>query len=263
MKKILLILLTAALVCTAGLSAVSAHAEVLGEGENAAQSDTEIESATESISESVSESVSDGQETITITRDELKQLIDEALTENQKNIIKLISEKISAWTGLDFTAIYLIIAGAAVVLLAVVVFIVKYVKTKTRLKATQSAYALEKKIAESNSEILKTLSNDGIFKLVIEAMKEGGDDLVEKLAIALKLDEQTISKLLTAMEMAEEREQKIILALKAIAKDAGKTEVVNALSEAPTKTAVENLTLENEKLKIALGDEKVREILAK
>ena len=260
MKKILLILLTAALVCTAGLSAVSAHAEVLGEGENAAQSDTEIESVTESISESVSESVSDGQETITITRDELKQLIDEALTENQKNIIKLISEKISAWTGLDFTAIYLIIASAAVVLLAVVVFIVKYVKTKTRLKATQSAYALEKKIAESNSEILKTLSNDGIFKLVIEAMKEGGDDLVEKLAKALKLDEQTISKLLTAMEMAE---QKIILALKAIAKDAGKTEVVNALSEAPTKTAVENLTLENEKLKIALGDEKVREILAK
>lgn len=125
MKKILLILLTAALVCTAGLSAVSAHAEVLGEGENAAQSDTEIESATESISESVSESVSDGQETITITRDELKQLIDEALTENQKNIIKLISENISDWTGLDFTDIYLIIASAAVVLIAVVVFIVK------------------------------------------------------------------------------------------------------------------------------------------
>lgn len=258
MKKILLILLTAALVFfTAGFSAVSARAES-GEGEKAAQTETESVSTSESASDSV-----DGSETITITEDELKQLIDDALTENQKNIIKLISEKLSAWTGLDFTAIYLIIAGAAVVLLAIIVFIVKYVRTKTRLKATQSAYALEKKIAESNSEILKTLSNDGIFKLVLEAMKEGGDDLVVKLAQALKLDEQTISKLLTAMELAEEREQKIMLALKAIAKDAGKTEIVNALSEAPTKTAVEALTLENEKLKIALGDEKVREILAK
>lgn len=258
MKKTLLILLTAALVFfTAGFSAVSARAES-GEGEKAAQTETESVSTSESASDSV-----DGSETITITKDELKKLIDDALTENQKNIIKLISEKLSAWTGLDFTAIYLIIAGAAVVLLAIIVFIVKYVRTKTRLKATQSAYALEKKIAESNSEILKTLSNDGIFKLVLEAMKEGGDDLVVKLAQALKLDEQTISKLLTAMELAEEREQKIMLALKAIAKDAGKTEIVNALSEAPTKTAVENLTLENEKLKIALGDEKVREILAK
>jgi len=259
MKKILLILLTAALVFfTADFSAVSARAES-GEGEKAAQTETE----SVSTSESASDSVTDGSETITITKDELKKLIDDALTENQKNVIKLISEKLSAWTGLDFTAIYLIIAGAAVVLLAIIVFIVKYVRTKTRLKATQSAYALEKKIAESNSEILKTLSNDGIFKLVLEAMKEGGDDLVVKLAQALKLDEQTISKLLTAMELAEEREQKIMLALKAIAKDAGKTEIVNALSEAPTKTAVENLTLENEKLKIALGDEKVREILAK
>lgn len=259
MKKILLILLTAALVFfTAGFSAVSARAES-GEGEKAAQTETE----SVSTSESASDSVTDSSETITITKDELKKLIDDALTENQKNVIKLISEKLSAWTGLDFTAIYLIIAGAAVVLLAIIVFIVKYVRTKTRLKATQSAYALEKKIAESNSEILKTLSNDGIFKLVLEAMKEGGDDLVVKLAQALKLDEQTISKLLTAMELAEEREQKIMLALKAIAKDAGKTEIVNALSEAPTKTAVENLTLENEKLKIALGDEKVREILAK
>lgn len=259
MKKILLILLTAALVFfTAGFSAVSARAES-GEGEKAAQTETE----SVSTSESASDSVTDSSETITITKDELKKLIDDALTENQKNIIKLISEKLSAWTGLDFTAIYLIIAGVAVVLLAIIVFIVKYVRTKTRLKATQSAYALEKKIAESNSEILKTLSNDGIFKLVLEAMKEGGDDLVVKLAQALKLDEQTISKLLTAMELAEEREQKIMLALKAIAKDAGKTEIVNALSEAPTKTAVENLTLENEKLKIALGDEKVREILAK
>lgn len=259
MKKILLILLTAALVFfTAGFSAVSARAES-GEGEKAAQTETE----SVSTSESASDSVTDSSETITITKDELKKLIDDALTENQKNIIKLISEKLSAWTGLDFTAIYLIIAGVAVVLLAIIVFIVKYVRTKTRLKATQSAYALEKKIAESNSEILKTLSNDGIFKLVLEAMKEGGDDLVVKLAQALKLDEQTISKLLTAMELAEEREQKIMLALKAIAKDAGKTEIVNALSEAPTKTAVETLTLENEKLKIALGDEKVREILAK
>lgn len=259
MKKTLLILLTAALVFfTAGFSAVSARAES-GEGEKAAQTETE----SVSTFESASDSVTDGSETITITKDELKKLIDDALTENQKNVIKLISKKLSAWTGLDFTAIYLIIAGAAVVLLAIIVFIVKYVRTKTRLKATQSAYALEKKIAESNSEILKTLSNDGIFKLVLEAMKEGGDDLVVKLAQALKLDEQTISKLLTAMELAEEREQKIMLALKAIAKDAGKTEIVNALSEAPTKTAVENLTLENEKLKIALGDEKVREILAK
>lgn len=258
MKKTLLILLTAALVFfAAGFSAVSARAES-GEGEKAAQTETESVSTSESASDSV-----DGSEIITVTKDELKQLIDDALTENQKNIIKLISEKLSAWTGLDFTAIYLIIAGAAVVLLAIIVFIVKYVRTKTRLKATQSAYALEKKIAESNSEILKTLSNDGIFKLVLEAMKEGGDDLVVKLAQALKLDEQTISKLLTAMELAEEREQKIMLALKAIAKDAGKTEIVNALSEAPTKTAVETLTLENEKLKIALGDEKVREILAK
>ena len=258
MKKILLILLTAALVFfTAGFSAVSARAES-GEGEKAAQTETESVSTSDSASDSV-----DGSETITITKDELKQLIDDALTENQKNIIKLISEKLSAWTGLDFTAIYLIIAGAAVVLIAIIVFIVKYVRTKTRLKATQSAYDLEKKIAERNSKILENLSNDGIFKLVLEAMKEGGDDLVVKLAQALKLDEQTISKLLTAMELAEEREQKIMLALKAIAKDAGKTEIVNALSEAPTKTAVENLTLENEKLKIALGDEKVREILAK
>lgn len=261
MKKKLLILLSAALVFLVGFTTVTARAES-GEGESAAQSEIKIESETET--ETISEPDSEnGSEVITITKEELKKLIDDALTENQKNVISLISEKISAWTGLDFTAIYLIIAAAAVIVLSVIIFIIKYVKTKTRLKATQSAYALEKKIADSNSEILKTLSSDGIFKLVLEAMKEGGDDLVVKLAKAMKLDEATISKLITATELSEEREKKIMLALKAIAKDAGKTEVVNALSEAPTKTVVENMALENEKLKVALGDEKVREILAK
>ena len=84
-----------------------------------------------------------------------------------------------------------------------------------------------------------------------------------KLATALKLDETTISKLITAQEMAEEREKKIMLALKAIAKDAGRTEVVNTLSEVPEKSLVEKMTLENEKLKLALGEKKVDEILSK
>lgn len=271
MKKITLILLSIALIFTASLSfgVISARAEEGGGEISARESEaTEIteselvESKTDSEVESIAESES-GTETITITKEELKQIIDEALTENQKNIITIISEKLSGLTGLDFTAIYLIIAAAFVIVLAVIIFIVKYVKQKTRLKATQSAYALEKQIAESNSEILKTLSNDGIAKVVLDALKGGGDDLIVKLAEALKLDETTISKILTAQEMAEEREKKIMLALKAIAKDAGRTEVVNALSEVPEKSVVENMALENEKLKLALGEEKVTEILAK
>lgn len=257
MKKIILILLTIALVFAVPFGMATAHAEESGGG-------IEAQSEQESVIESESAEESEqGSETITITKDELKQLIDEALTENQRNIISMLSEKISNLTGLDFTAIYLIIAACAVVLLGIIVFIVKYVRTKTRLKATQGAYALEKQIAESNSEILKTLSNEGIAKIVLDAMKEGGDDLVIKLATALKLDETTISKLITAQEMAEEREKKIMLALKAIAKDAGRTEVVNTLSEVPEKSLVEKMTLENEKLKLALGEKKVDEILSK
>lgn len=257
MKKIILILLAIALVFAVPFGMATAHAEENGGG-------TEAQPEQESVIESESAEESEqGSETITITKDELKQLIDEALTENQKNIISMLSEKISGLTGLDFTAIYLIIAACAVVVLGIVVFIVKYVRIKTRLKATQGAYVLEKQIAESNSEILKTLSNDGIAKIVLDSIKEGGDDLVIKLATALKLDETTISKLITAQEMAEEREKKIMLALKAIAKDAGRTEVVNTLSEVPEKSLVEKMTLENEKLKLALGEKKVDEILSK
>lgn len=257
MKKIILILLSIALVVAVPFGMATAHAEENGGG-------TEAQPGQESVIESESAEESEqGSEAITITKDELKQLIDEALTENQKNIISMLSEKISGLTGLDFTAIYLIIAACAVVLLGIIIFIVKYVRTKTRLKATQGAYDLEKQIAESNSAILKTLSNDGIAKIVLDAMKEGGDGLVIKLATALKLDETTISKLITAQEMAEEREKKIMLALKAIAKDAGRTEVVNTLSEVPEKSLVEKMTLENEKLKLALGEKKVDEILSK
>ena len=257
MKRIMLILLAIALVFAVPFGMATAHAEESGGG-------TEAQSEQESVIESESAEESEqGSETITLTKDELKQLIDEALTENQKNIISMLSEKISGLTGLDFTSIYLIIAACAVVLLGIIIFIVKYVRTKTRLKATQGAYDLEKKVADSNSKLLETLSNDGIAKIVLEAMKEGGDDLVIKLATALKLDETTISKLITAQEMAEEREKKIMLALKAIAKDAGRTEVVNTLSEVPEKSFVEKMTLENEKLKLALGEKKGDEILSK
>ena len=118
MKKIILILLAIALVFAVPFGMATAHAEENGGG-------TEAQPGQESVIESESAEESEqGSETITITKDELKHLIDEALTENQKNIISMLSEKISGLTGLDFTSIYLIIAACAVVVLGMIEFIV-------------------------------------------------------------------------------------------------------------------------------------------
>ena len=66
--------------------------------------------------------------TFTLTQEELTEIINSALTEQQKEIVNSLSGKIASALGIDHKTVYLICAGGLVVILIIIVYLQAYSK---------------------------------------------------------------------------------------------------------------------------------------
>lgn len=217
------------------------------------------------------ESLDENEETITITKEELTALINSALTEQQKQVVDGIAGKIAQVLGLDHNAVYLVLAGALVIILVIIVLVAKVYKGKgslktldRQLKAQQSAYAVLSETKEDLTKILKNFDAEQIGALVKEAYTLQAVDIVnevsEKVVSKLKLDESTIAELLGNEKILVEQVKLLSEALIAIASN-NRDVAIKILSKAPTQETVNELSIENKKLKTALGEKAVKDTL--
>lgn len=278
MKKLSLLFLIIATICFCSFTTFTALAEesaVDSTTESTAESTNEGETANESvfsseveeIVESTQESVLEGEEEpkYNLTEEELKKIIDSALTENQKSFVTSISTTLNKFFGWSTEKIYLIVALGILAFALIIFAIGKYI-SKTRANYTLneqlkalSAYAEEaEKDKAKYKDLVDVLSKDGIEGVVNKAC----DELEAKVISSLKLDSDTIGDLLSKGDLNTAYLEKVVSALKVLAQDAGKTAMLNELSDAPTSAVVKRLEVENEKLKSALGEDAVQKILS-
>lgn len=282
MKKISLLLLTAlclTLFAFAGkFTWSSAYAEELSseavESATTGESSTDEEIPTEEPTDSsIEDSALNSSEktNITLTEDELNDIINSVLTEQQKSLIATLSDKLSSVFNVDAKIIYLVTASALIILLIIIVLASKVAKAKGSLKAVNSqltaqhsAYAVLSQTKEDLQETLKNLSAEEIAKRVEKAYDKQAEELVERVSRnvvrKLKIDDKTLAELLGNEKTIVAQEKAIKEALLAIASN-NRDLAVNILSKAPTVEQVSALSLENEKLKVALGEEAVAKIL--
>lgn len=211
--------------------------------------------------------------TITITEEELTELINSALTEQQKQFVDSVAGKIALALGLDHNVVYLACAVALIIILVIIVLVANVFKGKgalktlsTQLKAQQSAYAVLSDTKEDLQKALQNLTAKDIANFVKVAYSEQADNIVKdvscKVVDKLKLDENTISEVLGNEKVLVEQVKILSDALIAIASN-NRDQAINILSKAPTQDVVNTLALENEKLKSALGEKSVNEVLNK
>ncbi len=209
--------------------------------------------------------------TITITEEELTELINSALTEQQKQFVDSVAGKIALALGLDHNIVYLACAVALIIILVIIVLVANVFKGKgalktlsTQLKAQQSAYAVLSDTKEDLQKALQNLTAKDIANFVKVAYSEQADNIVKdvscKVVDKLKLDENTISEVLGNEKVLVEQVKILSDALIAIASN-NRDQAINILSKAPTQDVVNTLALENEKLKSALGEKAVAETL--
>lgn len=209
---------------------------------------------------------------ITLTKEELKDIIDAALNEQQKELVNTLAGKIATSLGIEYETVY-IATGAILLVIVIVIILLAYVfkgkgslkELNTRLKAQQGAYAV---LAESKDElanILKTFSSEEIGALIQKNLKAETEKLTAELSTEiinkLKIDENTLSELLGNEKILVTQVKLLSEALIAIAAN-NRDAAISILSKAPTTEAVNELTLENEKLKTALGEKAVAETLS-
>lgn len=256
----------------------SAYAEELSseavESATTGESSTDEEiPAEEPTDSSIEDSAlnSSGKPNITLTEDELNDIINSVLTEQQKSLIATLSDKLSSVFNVDAKIIYLITASSLVILLIIIVLASKVAKAKGSLKAVNSqltaqhsAYAVLAQTKEDLQETLKNLSAEEIAKRVEHAYDKQAEELVERVSHnvvrKLKIDDKTLAELLGNEKTIVAQEKAIKEALLAIASN-NRDLAVSILSKAPTVEQVSALSLENEKLKVALGEEAVAKIL--
>lgn len=207
----------------------------------------------------------------TFTEEELINLINTALTEQQKEIVNGLAGKIASAFGIDHNTVYLVIGGALAITLLIIVLFAKIFKSKgslkalnTQLKAQQSAYVV---LSEAKDDLTKALSNltaTEIGEVIKKAYSENTEELINKVSDAviakLKIDDNTLSELIGAEKLVVAQNTALKEALIAIALG-NRDLAVKRLSEAPTEETVNALALENEKLKTALGEKAVAETL--
>lgn len=209
--------------------------------------------------------------TFTLTQEELTEIINSALTEQQKEIINSLSGKIASALGIDHKTVYLICAGGLVVILIIIVLLASVFKgrgnlkaTKTRLEAQQSAYAVLSKTKDDLTKVLSNLTATEIGEVIKKAYAENTEELINKVSDAviekLKIDDNTLSELIGNEKLVVAQNTALKEALIAIALG-NRDLAVKRLSEAPTEETVNALALENEKLKTALGEKAVAETL--
>ena len=191
--------------------------------------------------------------TFTLTQEELTEIINSALTEQQKEIVNSLSVKIASALGIDHKTVYLICAGGLVVILIIIVLLASVFKgrgnlkaTKTRLEAQQSAYAVLSKTKEDLTNILKNFSKDEIGALIKSAYTEQAEEIIKevtnKIVDKLKIDDNTLSELIGNEKLVVAQNTALKEALIAIALG-NRDLAVKRLSEAPTEETVTALAL--------------------
>ena len=209
--------------------------------------------------------------TVTLTKEEIANLINNALNEQQKQIANGIANKIASVLGIDYNTVYLFVAGALVIILLVAVLLTKYLtgrgaikSLQTQLKAQQSAYSVLSQSKEDLNAILQNFSAEELGKMLNKVITDNTDAIVnsvtEKIVENLKLEDNTIAELAGEGKVIVEIGYALKEALIAIAEN-NRDLAIKRLSASPTVEAVNALALENEKLKIALGDEAVSKAL--
>lgn len=211
--------------------------------------------------------------TFTLTQEELTEIINSALTEQQKEIVNSLSGKIASVLGIDHNTVYLICAGGLVVILVIIVLLASVFKgrgtlkaTKSRLEAQQSAYAVLSETKEDLTTILKNFSKEEIGALIKSAYTEQAEEIIKevtnKIVDKLKIDDNTLSEVLGNEKVLVEQVKKLSEALIAIASN-NRDVAIKVLAEVPTQETVNAMALENAKLKTALGAKAVAETLKK
>lgn len=211
--------------------------------------------------------------TFTLTQEELTEIINSALTEQQKEIVNSLSGKIASALGIDHNTVYLICAGGLVIVLIIIVLLASVFKgrgalkaTKSRLEAQQSAYAVLSETKEDLTNILKNFSKEEIGALIKSNYTEQADEIIkevtDKIVDKLKIDDNTISEVLGNEKVLVEQVKKLSEALIAIASN-NRDVAIKVLAEVPTQETVNAMALENAKLKTALGEKAVAETLKK
>ena len=216
--------------------------------------------------------IEDSTETKTLTAEELKEIVDKALNEQQKSYLDKISTAIANKFGVSNTLVYVVLSTLLIALFALIFLIGKIVAiskskltTGEKLKATQAL--LNEKINEYD-EVVKALQNgnkDKLDELVQEHIAPEiatiSDKVTEDVVARLKFDSQTQGKLLASTINNANKLAKIIEALKVLAVKSNNKELANALSDRVEDAEYERVILENQKLKVALGETKVNEVL--
>lgn len=231
--------------------------------------ETPTEEPTEEPAPEVTEEPKD--ETITLTKEELTNIINSVLNEQQKELASNLAETIASKFNLDENIVYLVCAGLLAILLVIIVLVSKVVRSKGSLKAInsqltaqQSAYAVLNQTKEDLTEVLKNLSVEDITKIVNTAYTSQATELIEKVSAQvvkkLKIDDKTLAELLGNEKTLVTQVKTLTEALLAIATN-NRDLAVNILSKTPTIEEVNALALENEKLKVALGEDAVAKIL--
>lgn len=276
MKKII-VFLVLALFITFGVASFFATPAKKASAEELPTTETETE--TPEIPETP-ETPTNGEETgtetektptVTLTQEELTEIINNALTEQQKQIADGIAGKIASVLGIDYNTVYLFVAGALVIILLVAVLLTKYLtgrgavkSLQTQLKAQQSAYSVLSQSKEDLNAILQNFSAEELGKMLNKVITDNTDTIVnavtDKIVKNLKIEDNTIAELAGEGKVIVEIGYALKEALIAIAEN-NRDLAIKRLSASPTVEAVNALALENEKLKTALGDEAVAKVL--
>ena len=209
---------------------------------------------------------------ITITKEELTEIINSALNEQQKQLVDNLAGKIASALGLEYETVYLVCGGIVLVVLVVIILLAYVFKGKgslkalnTQLKAQQSAYSVLSESKEDLLNVLKSFSTEEIGAMIQANLKTETEKLSKELSAdiinKLKIDENTLSELLGNEKILVTQVKLLSEALIAIASN-NRDVAINILSKAPTTEAVNELTIENAKLKTALGEKAVADTLA-
>lgn len=229
----------------------------------------ETEQTTPETEQEGAETEEDGK--VVLTEEELAEIINGALTEQQKNFVDNIVNILAEKLGITHEKLFIFVGGGLVILLLLLTLIAKVIinrgnlkQTQTQLKATQSAYTNLLTDKENLAEALKSLSAEqigGLFKAIFEENKElFSEEITNNLVSKLKIDDNTLSQILSDSKLLKEQLKAVILGLKAVCEN-NKDLAVKQLSGIATENAVQELALENAKLKAALGDDVVAKVL--
>lgn len=265
MKKHLLCLFVAAFVLLVGVTAVLPFKAAKAEGET---SPTGESVSVESVADSAVESVPEESTTDAVINDEtLQKIIDDALTEQQKQLAAKWSEMLSTKLLISKDTAYLLVGVLILIGSIIIIFVGRAVHfkhvnkiTTEKLKAMQGVYQNATKETTDLKAVLNTFESAQIKESVSAALAACLETLKSDLLQNLKIDSDTLSKLLSDTATQNEMIKTVLNVLKQFAINAGIKTAVTELDKAPEAEAYQKMALKVQKLETELGREKVEEI---